>query len=392
MKTAYMITDKENDLTGIVSDVDEGNIQIEWENDKIVTYSNNELKALLETDNYSIEEVTIEEDDNEAQASIRAHTSTTPPGTEADGNPKTRLEMMLAIVGGLGQMDLQTLTRHFEEQQAQIGGAAEHAGLDGKAGGNQASIQMKPSAAMSEALLTLEKEEQDAIFGESTLTEDAKVKMTTLFETAVTARVLAETTKIQETLEAKYDTNIKEMSDELVEKMNDFFDYVVNEWVTENRVAIESSLRTQLTKEFVEQLKTLFVENYIEIPEEKVDVLEAVVFENEELKKQINDKINESLAKEKEVKALQKVVAVEQNCEGLTLIQKQKFRSLVAETEYTDVDSFNKKATLIKESFLKVPTKESNILREGIVEEVEANIVPSSDPAIARVAALLGNF
>ena len=388
----FMIKDKSSALTGIISDIDENTIQIEWENDKIETFDNVELQALLETDEYTVEEVDLDEEagTNAAQASIVAKTTTTPPGVEADGNPKTRLEMMLAVIGGLGAMDFKTLSQYFADIEGNgpraQNKAAEAPAEVGNVAGNQASIAMKPSAAMSEAMLTLEKEEQDAIFGETTLTEDAKSKMSLLFETAVSARVLAEVTKLQEDLEVKYDTNIKEMSDGLVDKMDSFFNYVVKEWVTENEVAIESSLRTQLTNEFLEQLKTVFVENYIDIPEDKVDVLEAVVYENEDLKKKINDKVNESLAKDEELKALQKIVAVEKVAEGLTLPQKDKLRKLVAETEFVDVDSFTKKATIIKESFLKVGSKESNILNEGIVEDHGNAPTVVTDSAIANVA------
>ena len=391
MATAYQITDKSNDTVGIVSDVDEDTIQIEWESGSIDTLSNDELKSLLETDEYEIDEVTINED-TPAQASIQMKSGATPPGVEADGNPKTRLEMMLAVIGALGQMDFDTLAQYHStiegSEPISVNQAAQHAGLDGNVNGNQASIQMKPSAAMAEALVTLEKEEQDSIFGASTLTEEAKTKMTTLFETAVSARVLAETVKIQEELEKKYDRNIQEMSEGLVDKMDEFMNYVVNEWVEENKVAIESSLRTQLTNEFLDQLKAVFVENYIDIPEDKVDVLEAVVFENEGLKKQINDKLNESIAKDKEVKALRKTIEVEKLAEGLTLVQKEKLRTLVAETEFVDVESFTKKVNVIKEGFLKVGSKESTILTEGIVTEEVDNVV-SSDPAITNVARYL---
>lgn len=394
MATAYQITDKSNDLVGIVSDVDEDTIQIEWEGGNVDTLSNNELKSLLETEEYDIEEVVIDED-TPAQTSILVKTGVTPPGVEADGNPKTRLEMMLSVIGALGQLDFNTLAQYHSTIQGSlplsVNQAAQHAGLDGNVNVNQGSIQMKPSVAMAEALVTLEKEEQDSIFGASTLTEDAKLKMTTLFETAVSARVLAETVKIQEDLEEKYDNNIKLMSENLVDKMDDFMNYVVNEWVEENKVAIESSLRTQLTNEFLDQLKTVFVENYIDIPEDKVDVLEAVVFENEGLKAEINKKINESLQKDKEVKALQKTIAVEKLAEGLTLVQKEKLRTLVSETEFTDTDSFSKKVEVIKEGFLKNSTKPSTILTEGIIEDTTVDHVPSSDPAISSVAKLLAN-
>ena len=382
----YMITDKNTEATGIVSTVDENTIQIEWEDNKVETLDNSELKALLETDEYTVEEVEIDEDEgvNTAQASIQTHSTATPPGVEADGNPKTRMEYMLAVIGNLGAMDMETLAHFADESLGVIAAAGAPAETNGAAQ-NQATIQMKPSAAMAEALVTLEKEEQDAIFGATSLTEDAKTKMTTLFETAVSARVLAETVKVQELLEVKYDANLKEMSEGLVDKMDSFFNYVVREWITENEVAIESSLRTQLTNEFLEQLKTVFVENYIEIPEDKVDVLEAVVYENEELKKKINDRVNESLEKDMEIKALQKAVAVEKMTEGLTLPQKDKLRKLVAETEFTDADSFTKKVTVIKEAFLKVPSKESNILSEGIVTDDTRNVT-STDSAIAAAA------
>jgi len=363
MAKSYVVTNQENNLTGILSDGEDGKIKISWEDDTEELMTNEEIDKKLEDEEFIVEEVDINEDSDPsahspAQASIETHSSTTAPDTQADGNPKTRLEWILQIVDGLSQMDMQSLeTLYFAQQQAQVGGEAAKAGIK-DASFNQSTIVAKPSDAVGKGFL---KTEEENLFKEMELTEEGKVKVATLFETALTVSLAPKVAEMQAKFDTALEENIKEVTETLVEKIDQYLDRVVNEWVQDNSIAIESSLRTQLTEEFIMKLKDLFVEHYIEIPEEKVDVLESIVIQNNDLTEEMNKKELELMEKDKVIKGLNRSIALNEAKVGLTLVQQSKLDKLTEGVDFDTTDLFKKKVTVIKESITKEPSKDTGI-------------------------------
>ena len=382
-KTAYMITEKTKGVNGLISPIDANNVQIEWEDNRTITLSNVDLSKLLESDAYDVEEVeVVEEDGSNAAATIIPHANAdVAPGEQADGNPKTRLDWLLQVVNVLGAMDAVSLSQLYDQSIA-INQAAEHA-TEGKAAINQSTIQMHPTG-VAESLVKLQKEEQDSIFGESTLTEEAKSKLGTLFEAAVATRLVTETAKIEEKFQASFETSVADLSESLINKIDDYMNYVVTEWMTENKVATESALRNEITNEFIDKLHSLFVENYIDVPEDKVNVLEAIVIENDELKSSLNEKVESLLEKNKEIKGLQRQITFNEISEGMTLMQKDKLRTLIEYVEFTNNDEFKTKVATIKESVLTEslkPTDKKLVIETSVIKETV-----STDPSIIAVA------
>ena len=387
--TVLMITNKETDLSGVITPIDENNLTIVWDNEITENYTTADLDALMESNEYEIEEVELEED-TAAQDSIKAHASAdVAPGQEADGNPKTRIDMIRAILGGLANVDMQSLVKLFNDQQALVGGEGARAGLEGKAAGNQASIKMKPSAAMESVIPALQKEEQDAIFAETSLTEEAKSKMTNLFEAAVIARVTEEVVKLQSDYEVRLEENTSTITESLIESIDTYMTHVAEEWLKENEVAIESALRNELVGEFIDKLQGLFTEHYIDVPEEKVNVIEKLVGENEELQNKINDMINENIETQKTIKSLKKNEIISNFSEGLTIPNKDRLKKLVEGLDFEDEESFKNKVKDIKEGFLKEKNTDSNVVTEGIKEETPKKTNDSYVDAISRS---LSNF
>jgi len=390
--TVLMITNKSADLSGIINPIDENNISILWEDETEEYFSSVELDSLLESEDFELEEVEVDEDFSPAQATVVAHkTADVAPGTETDGNPKTKLDWIRAIIGQMADMDMNTLTKIFNDQQALIGGEGDRAGLGNAVSKNQGSIQMHPSAAMESVVPKLQKDEQDAIFSESTLTEEAKAKVSTLFETAVLTRVSEEVVKLQETYEKKLEENIIQVTENLIENINSYIEYIATEWLKENEVAIESSLRSELTSDFLEGLKNLFKENYIDIPEDKVDVIETLVKENEDLKAKLNSKLNEDIEAVKSLKLVKKENSLLKLSEGLTLAQKERLKKLTEGTEFETEAKFEEKVKIIKEGFLNEKNTNSNLLNEGL--ETPTNVVKpnSSIEAMANILSKVKN-
>jgi hypothetical protein len=383
----FMVTNNETELTGVLKGIDEEKVSIVWEDDSENIMTNEEFAALLESNELSVEEL---DEDTPAQASIMAHKSAD-AGFEADGNPKTRFDWIRMILGPLADMDMASLERYYEEQQAMVGGEGSRAGLDKNAGINQASVQMKPSAAMESILPKLQQEEQDAIFAESTLTEEAKTKLSTLFETAVASRLTEELVRIQEAYEISLEQNVEKITKSLVESLDTYMTHVAEEWLTENQVAIESTLRSELTMEFIDGLKSLFEEHYIDIPEDKVDVLESVVNENEKLKEELNKKLNEDIETQKLIKSFQKKEIVSAMSEGLTLPQKTKLLQLSESVDFENEAKFKTKLQIVKEGFVKEKNSNSNIITErfegGSTEDTN-NVSPIAKAAAEAMSRL----
>jgi hypothetical protein len=391
--TVLMISNKENDTVGIVSPIDENTVQITWDQDIKEILTLEEFEVFMENPEVELTEEVLEDeetvDENSAQDSIKVPASL----NKGDGNPKTRYETMRSIIGSLADMDTTSLVKYFNDQQAMVGGEAGRAGVDDKSASNMASIKMKPSAAMENTDIKLDKENQDSIFGESSLSDESKEKISTLFEAAVSAKVIDEVLKLQEMYETKLKDHIEEISTELSESVDEYLNRVAATWLEDNEVAIESSLKMEMFNEFMEGLHGLMTDHYIDLPNDKVDIFEKVVKENEDLNLKINEEINKSIVLEKTINNMKKSNIILNMSEGLTLVQKEKLKKLTENTALTDEVGFKKSIDVIKEGFLKEKNNNSNVLEEGIKEEKQINQPKvSNDSRMNRMADVLSSL
>jgi hypothetical protein len=210
------------------------------------------------------------------------------------------------------------------------------------------------------------KEDVDALFNGESLSEDFRVKATLIFEAAVSSRVEKIVEEVlnenEEILSQAYD----EIKKELSEKVDEYLDYVVAEWITENQVAIESGLRAELAEDFINGLKNLFAEHYIEMPEEKIDLAEELaqkVVSLEEKAALVEEKL---AAATKELNEAKKYEAIRRICEGLTEVQVEKMKSLAEGVEFTAEGDFEHKLAVIRENYF--PTKKI-VSEVKVVEE-----------------------
>jgi hypothetical protein len=218
------------------------------------------------------------------------------------------------------------------------------------------------------------KEDVDALFNGESLSEDFRVKATLIFETAVQSRV----EKIVEDVLAENDQilseAIEEIKTELSEQVDDYLNYVVEQWMEQNQVAIETGLRAELVGDFISGLKNLFAEHYIEIPEEKVDVAEELALEVASMQEAVAEKEAAIAALTEEVNAVKKEKLVRLACEGLTEVQAGKMKSLAESVEFTSEGEFNDKLAIIRENYFPTKTNvksEVKAIQETAVEEPE---------------------
>lgn len=225
---------------------------------------------------------------------------------------------------------------------------------------NKASINMKTGV--------LAREELQQIFGEDVSAEFID-KVATLFEAAVAVKV----DEIEQNYAATLDEEVASIREELSTKADEYLSFVAQEWLTENEVAIETSLKNELTEEFIEGMKNLFAEHYMDIPSDKVDVLETLSSKVEELEARLNESVNTTMELQGELSRYQKQDVFAEVSEGLALTQVEKFRTIAESLDATDIDAYKKKLETVKETYFegkKVAT--SNILTEEFDGETSA--------------------
>jgi hypothetical protein len=220
------------------------------------------------------------------------------------------------------------------------------------------------------------KEDLDALFHGENLSEDFMNKAATIFEAAVTARVNSLEEKIQEQYAEILEQVTEELKEELTTKVDDYLNYVVEEWVKENELAVESGLRSELTEDFIAGLRNLFVEHYIDIPEEKVDVVEEMTSKVVELEGKLNEQISTAVEMRKLIIEYAKREAIHEICEGLTATQVEKMKSLSEGVEFTTVEDYTQNLLTLRENYFptKSPTKSNNDRLDeetDVVEETE---------------------
>jgi len=228
------------------------------------------------------------------------------------------------------------------------------------------------------------KEDMDAMFTGENLSEEFVSKATTIFEAAVLARAEEVIAEAEAELVEQFEAAIEEVKEDLAVKVDDYLNYMVEEWVKDNEIAIEKGLRAEIVEDFITGLKGLFEEHYIDIPTDKVDVVEELTSKVEELEEAYNEQIKSAIEMKKELNEHKKFEAIYAACEGLTQTQVEKLKSLAEGVEFTTDEEFGTKLSTLKESYFKSDVKvaDSSALDEVLVEEEKKEKIISDDPSI----------
>ena len=241
------------------------------------------------------------------------------------------------------------------------------------AGSNKATVAMNPSAASASM-----KEDVDALLQGQDLSEEFKEKATVIFEAAVTARV----NQIAEDLETQYNTALEQevtsLNEQLTEKIDQYMNYVAEQFMEENKVAIEHSLRTEITEQFIEKLKGLFEESYISVPQEKFDVVEAMQEEMQEIQQKLDEALEANIALMNQVNESVRKDILSQVAEGLAATQAEKLASLAEGVNFDSAESYRKKLEIVKENYF--PSDKPASKTQNLMEQVdeEAGVQPKA--------------
>lgn len=218
------------------------------------------------------------------------------------------------------------------------------------------------------------------------LSAEFKEKATTIFEAAVTTRIGTIAEQIEANLVEQFEETIGQIQEDLAGKIDEYLNYMVEEWMQENKLAVDTGLKSEICEEFMTKLRDLFVESWIDIPEEKVDVVEELATKVTDLEDELNEQIEKNIQFTKQINEHLKLEAIHTACEGLTQTQVEKIKSLAESIEYTTSEDFGAKLDTILESYFPstVKTGTESDLNEEVQfdDDDKKQAVKSSDPSM----------
>lgn len=236
----------------------------------------------------------------------------------------SKAELMAMAMNALGQMPVDDLTAFFYSSLTPPPAVGDEAGH------NADTIKMHPSAAIGM------KEELAKIFEGTDVSPDFIDRTTILFEAAVSARVAVVRAELEDEAEKALGEEVESLREELAAAIDGYATYAAEEWLKENQVAVESSVRTELTQDFITGLHELFKAHYVEVPDDHVDVLEALTDKVEDLTDKLDKVIDDNIELSAELTKATMREAFEKVAQGLTVIQKDKFKTMVENVEFED--------------------------------------------------------
>ena len=257
-------------------------------------------------------------------------------------------------------------------------------------------VDEEKSAELESSLVEIEVEDDLSKISEALeLSEENAEKAKTIFKAAVSSKV----EEIKEQLESQYSeelkTSVEQVKSDLSEAVDKYLSYVAEEWSKENELAIERGLRSEMTENFIEGLKTLFVEHYVDVPEDKYDVIDELANRLDEMESKLDVEVSKNMEISEERDSLVRQNVVRDAGENLTESQREKLESLSNGIDFTDSEDFAEKVSEIKEAYF-VESDASEIAEETVVEEGTGDFSSDSeevlDPSIARYSEALSKL
>ena len=219
------------------------------------------------------------------------------------------------------------------------------------------------------------REDIDALVGDADLSEEFKQKAATIFEAAITSKVNAEKERLQSEYDTKFEEEISKSKSELTEKVDSYLNYVVEEWMKENHLALERGIKGEIAEDFIGGLKKLFEDHYIDVPDEKYDVLEDQASKIEDLEKKLNEEIEKNVEMNKVNGSYKRQEIIDEHSKDLADTAKEKFDSLVEGVEYSSEEDFATKVQTIKESYFEQKAEKSASADiDDVAEGGESNV------------------
>jgi hypothetical protein len=214
------------------------------------------------------------------------------------------------------------------------------------------------------------------IESEATLSEEFKAKTAVIFEAAIKSKLAEEIDRLEDNYATELEEEISATKTDMVEKVDSYLSYVVENWMEENKLAVQSGLRTEIAEKFMTSLKDLFTESYIEVPESKVDLVDELALEVEELEEALNNSMAKAIETAEELEEMKRYEIIREASKDLAETQVEKLAKLVEDITFEDIETFSQKVQMVKESYFKKDAVESVI--QDSVEDDDGNITEAT--------------
>ena len=303
--------------------------------------------------------------------------------------PKTKSGMIQAMYDSMNKMKKADIAASYGKMMAAMNGHS-----DEKKEEEDSSEEKKVNKEAVEnrvKSIDVSDDVNALVSGDDSLSEEFKTKAATIFEAAVKSKVKSEIVR----LEGEYENELAEaketVKEELTVKVDNYLNYVVEQWMTDNELAIEKGIKGEIAEDFIAGLKTLFEDHYIDVPDEKYDVLEAKEKELEEMKSKVNEMTEKAVADKKLIEGYTKDEIFESAVEGMADTEKEKMKSLVEDVAFEGADAYSKKLSTIKESYFGVakeaPASTENV--DTVKDSNDGNIVSDMSDSMSRYTAAI---
>ena len=281
------------------------------------------------------------------------------------GGGESKAQVLATFTSLLAQLGKEDLTNLFNDSiKKYTADGVPSATAPGKTGLGQMP--------MDKALGAVKEDVAEMFEGED-LTEEFKERATTIFEAVIEARLVVEQAHLEEAYEEALAEEVETIREDMTTKIDKYLDYVVEQWIEENRLAVESSIRTNIAEDFMNGLRNLFAESYITVPEDKVDVLGELNAQIDSLQAELDESVNKQLELQAVINEAEQEATFDEVSEGLAATQVEKLRTLAEGIDFNDAASYSKKLNIIKEKYFSDKKASSTNL---INEEVETGAEP----------------
>lgn len=288
--------------------------------------------------------------------------------------PKTKAGMINAMYGKLQAMKKDQLAASYSKMMTDN---VDEEQFDGEAIAEKQDISYQ--ADFSTDLNAL-------VESEATLSDEFKAKAETIFEAAITSKLSEEVDRLESKYNEELSEEIATTKSNLVEKVDSYLNYVVENWMEENKLAVQSGLRTEIAENFMDKLKDVFTESYIDVPETKVDLVDELSVTVDELEEKLNGQTAKSIAMAEELETYKRDAIIREAARGLADTQAEKLNKLVSDIDYEDDETFAQKVATVKESYFNKPAVGSvDILEES---DDDGNAVEVSGSMSAYLSAI----
>jgi len=284
--------------------------------------------------------------------------------TKKDPMPKTKAGMIAAMVGSMQKMDKKAINAMFTQYNS-----TDPEVFSGEQIAEEEEVkdQVQVEVDFKDDLKALVNEE-------ATLSDEFKQKAETIFEAAINTKVNAEIDRLEEKYNEELSEEIESTKKDLVEKVDSYLNYVVEGWMEDNKLAIQNGLRTEIAEDFMNKLKDLFTESHIQVPEDKVDMVDELADNVEELEAQLNASTERSIQMAEELEGYKREFIIREASKDLAETQVEKLKGLAENVDFEDEETFAQKVAQLKESYFAKTAK----TQEEIIEDDDSPLVEST--------------